>query len=588
MKLGAATALGLDTDPIAIEATVANARRNGVGPAGPRARGQPAERRAGRSTSCWRTSSPGCSSRWPRGAARRAPARRPPARVGHLHRPRAGGPRGLRGGRLDVTGRTAEGRLGRARGRPTGPDAGPRPPTIAAMPPFFPVLLGAHIVLAIEPVPAVDPAAVRAPTPARDGRVGRVGVVRSCCGLQSHGTVVIGVGLALTGLGLVADARLGRSSAAVAARRPGDLLLNLGSRSSSSARTCAASSGSGPPPTTALAGAGPAPALHLVCDGRAGRYHRLPDEHEAGALVTERDDEPSRPPTASSAGSSPARSRRRASTRTTRRRVPGHRPAGADPHPAHPAPPHRVGRRPDRGRRPAARPAVRRGRRHRPRPRASPRAATGSSRTSDVGRPDGRPPPLPPHGRPPIRLAARMTVRGRRTADRALALARRAACSSAACGTTRGPTAACRSSGGAAAGPSRRRSTRPGELVRALGEHDSCWPTAGPRPTGRGAAPRGGAAGRLPGHPARGPERRLHRRLRVPDPARAAAAAAEQPAYLATGPAGSRHRTGRVSILRQVGSTVVFYSWLPQGRPTRDPGDRGALETLGVGFPVPS
>jgi ribosomal protein L11 methyltransferase len=30
LKLGAASALGLDTDPIAIEATVANARRNGL------------------------------------------------------------------------------------------------------------------------------------------------------------------------------------------------------------------------------------------------------------------------------------------------------------------------------------------------------------------------------------------------------------------------------------------------------------------------------------------------------------------------------------------------------------------------------
>ena len=29
-----------------------------------------------------------------------------------------------------------------------------------------------------------------------------------------------------------------------------------------------------------------AAALHLVCDGRPRRYHRVPDEHEAGALVT--------------------------------------------------------------------------------------------------------------------------------------------------------------------------------------------------------------------------------------------------------------------------------------------------------------
>ena len=62
LKLGAATALGLDTDPIAIEATIANARRNALVRRDPGARGQPAQRRAGRSTSSSPTSSPGCSS----------------------------------------------------------------------------------------------------------------------------------------------------------------------------------------------------------------------------------------------------------------------------------------------------------------------------------------------------------------------------------------------------------------------------------------------------------------------------------------------------------------------------------------------
>jgi hypothetical protein len=71
------------------------------------------------------------------------------------------------------------------------------------------------------------------------------------------------------------------------------------------------------------------------------------------------------------------------------------------------------------------------------------------------------------------------------------------------------------------------------------------------------------------------------------DPARAAAAAAEQQAYLATGPGRVQTPQGTVSIIRQVGSTVVFYQWLPDA--AKDPtavGIQTALETLGIGFPV--
>ena len=68
-----------------------------------------------------------------------------------------------------------------------------------------------------------------------------------------------------------------------------------------------------------------------------------------------------------------------------RRRVPRHRAARPDPHPRHSARPHRVRRRPDRGRRADARPAVRDRRRDRARARASPTPATGSSPTSAAG-----------------------------------------------------------------------------------------------------------------------------------------------------------------------------------------------------------
>jgi hypothetical protein len=72
-----------------------------------------------------------------------------------------------------------------------------------------------------------------------------------------------------------------------------------------------------------------------------------------------------------------------------------------------------------------------------------------------------------------------------------------------------------------------------------------------------------------------------------PDPARAAAAAAEQQAYLATGPGRVQTPQGTVTLIRQVGSTVVTYQWLPDA--AKDPsavGIQTALESLGIPFPV--
>ena len=71
------------------------------------------------------------------------------------------------------------------------------------------------------------------------------------------------------------------------------------------------------------------------------------------------------------------------------------------------------------------------------------------------------------------------------------------------------------------------------------------------------------------------------------DPSGAATAATQEQAYLATGPARVQTPPGTVSIIRQVGSTIVFYAWLPDA--ATDPsaaGIQSALETLGVGFPV--
>jgi hypothetical protein len=69
----------------------------------------------------------------------------------------------------------------------------------------------------------------------------------------------------------------------------------------------------------------------------------------------------------------------------------------------------------------------------------------------------------------------------------------------------------------------------------------------------------------------------------------AAEAAADQAAYLATGPARVQSAFGTRHVIRLVGSTVVLYSWVPEGAvDERQPVVQAALETLGVGVAVPS
>jgi hypothetical protein len=72
-----------------------------------------------------------------------------------------------------------------------------------------------------------------------------------------------------------------------------------------------------------------------------------------------------------------------------------------------------------------------------------------------------------------------------------------------------------------------------------------------------------------------------------PDTGRAAAAAAEQQGYLGSGPGRVQTPQGTVSVIRQVGTTVVLYQWLPAAADDPSaPGIQAALETLGVGYPV--
>jgi hypothetical protein len=72
-----------------------------------------------------------------------------------------------------------------------------------------------------------------------------------------------------------------------------------------------------------------------------------------------------------------------------------------------------------------------------------------------------------------------------------------------------------------------------------------------------------------------------------PDAAAASSAGAEMAAYLATGPGRIQFPNDARHVLRQVGPTLVFFTWSPAVSP--DPkmaALAGALETLGTAIPV--
>jgi hypothetical protein len=129
-----------------------------------------------------------------------------------------------------------------------------------------------------------------------------------------------------------------------------------------------------------------------------------------------------------------------------------------------------------------------------------------------------------------------------------------------------------------------------GEIVAALGAQNLVLADsqAAVRPAEApllGAAPRAVYQVLLPKDPTRG----FIVVYEFADPGRAAAAATEQQAYLGTGPGRVQRPQGTVTVIRQVGSTVVLYDWLPAA--SQDPsaaGIQAALETLGIGYPVPN
>lgn len=71
------------------------------------------------------------------------------------------------------------------------------------------------------------------------------------------------------------------------------------------------------------------------------------------------------------------------------------------------------------------------------------------------------------------------------------------------------------------------------------------------------------------------------------DDAAARAAGAEMAAYLASGPGRIQFPNDARHVLRQIGPTLVFFTWSPAASP--DPkvaALAGALETLGAGIPI--
>lgn len=126
------------------------------------------------------------------------------------------------------------------------------------------------------------------------------------------------------------------------------------------------------------------------------------------------------------------------------------------------------------------------------------------------------------------------------------------------------------------------------ELVRALGTANLILADtqAAVRPAEApllAAAPRAVFQVTLPADPTRG----YIVVYEFSDATRAVEAAAEEQQYLESGPGRVQTPEGTVYVLRQVGSTVVLYEWLPgAAQDPRAPDVQRVLETVGVGYPI--
>ena len=74
-----------------------------------------------------------------------------------------------------------------------------------------------------------------------------------------------------------------------------------------------------------------------------------------------------------------------------------------------------------------------------------------------------------------------------------------------------------------------------------------------------------------------------------PDDASAAAAGGEQASYIASGPGRVQFTVDARFVIRELGPTIVFFTWSPGGASDARVADiQDALETVGIGIPVPS
>jgi hypothetical protein len=103
-------------------------------------------------------------------------------------------------------------------------------------------------------------------------------------------------------------------------------------------------------------------------------------------------------------------------------------------------------------------------------------------------------------------------------------------------------------------------------------------------PMSLAAAPRTAFRAILPDDPAGG----LIVVYELPDGAAAAAAAGDLAAYVASGPGRVQYPPDVRHVLRQVGSTVVFFPWSPGSSPDeRTPDVAAAVATVGTEVPIP-
>jgi hypothetical protein len=73
------------------------------------------------------------------------------------------------------------------------------------------------------------------------------------------------------------------------------------------------------------------------------------------------------------------------------------------------------------------------------------------------------------------------------------------------------------------------------------------------------------------------------------DVAAATTAGREQADYVASGPGRVQFPINTRFVIRQLGTTIVFYAWSPDNSPDPRTADiEAALETLGTGIAIPS